>query len=111
MRILVEPPFGVGNADELQELDRARFRLRVVHPHMDRQRLGDLQPDREQRVERRHRLLEDHRDVAAADLAHLLVVEVEQVAAVEHDAALRDAAGEARQQPHHGERRNRLSRA
>ena len=83
VRILVEPAFGVGDADELQQLDGAGARLRVVHSHVDRQRLGDLQPDGEQRVERGHRLLEDHRDVAAADLAHLLVVEIEQALAVE----------------------------
>ena len=35
--------------------------------------------DREDRVERGHRLLEDHRNVAAADFAHLLVVEIEQM--------------------------------
>ena len=32
-------------------------------------RLGDLLADREDRVERRHRLLEDHRDLGAAHLA------------------------------------------
>ena len=37
---------------------------------MQRDRLGDLVADREHRVQRRHRLLEDHRDVGAADRAH-----------------------------------------
>ena len=35
-------------------------------------RLGDLVADREDRVERGHRLLEDHRDVVAADLSQLV---------------------------------------
>ena len=57
------------------------------------------------------RLLKDHRNVAAADLAHALIVEFEQVAPLEHDAATGNAAGQTRQQPHDGERRNRLSGA
>jgi hypothetical protein len=88
-----EPALGVGDADQPQQFDRARARLLLAHAEMDGERLHDLQPDRQQRIERGHRLLEDHRDVAAADLAHRLVVEIEQVAAVEHDAAARHAAG------------------
>ena len=38
---------------------------------MQPQRLADLAADRQHRVEARHRLLEDHRDVVAADVAHL----------------------------------------
>ena len=37
---------------------------------MQRDRLADLVADREHRVQRRHRLLEDHRDVRAANAAH-----------------------------------------
>ena len=76
----------------MQQLDRARARLLVGHAEMDLQRFGDLQPDGQDRVERGHRLLEDHRDVAAAEIAHMLVVEIEEDAAVEDDAALRERA-------------------
>ena len=62
---------GLGDADQAQHLDRARFGRRAVEALMQRERLGDLPADREHRVERRHRLLEDHRDVVAADVAHL----------------------------------------
>jgi hypothetical protein len=48
----------------------------LVHPD----HLGDLVADREDRVERRHRLLEDHRDPVAADRAQLALGEGEQVA-------------------------------
>ena len=41
-----------------------------------------LAADREHRVQRRHRLLEDHRDLAAAHAAHLFFAEREQVAAL-----------------------------
>ena len=68
-------------------------RLALAHLQMDDQRLHDLLSDRQDRIERGHRLLEDHRDVAAAHLAHLLVGEIEQVAALEQDAARGDAAG------------------
>ena len=44
------------------------------------QRFGDLLADRHHRVERRHRLLEDHRDLVAAHVAHLLLGELEQIA-------------------------------
>ena len=111
MRILLEPARGIGNADQPQQFDRAGARLLVVHAEMDLQRLDDLQPDGQDRVERGHRLLEDHRDVAAADFAHLLVIEIEQVAAVEGDSAPRDAAGQPRQQAHDRERGHRLARA
>ena len=43
------------------------FMLGIVR----RERLVDLVADREHRVQRRHRVLEDHRDLAAAELAEL----------------------------------------
>ena len=46
----------------------------VLHPGVvSRERLGDLVADREHRVQRRHRVLEDHRHLAAAKLAKLLL--------------------------------------
>ena len=83
----------------------------LAHLQMDEQRLHDLLADRQDRVERGHRLLEDHRDVAAAQFAHLLVGEFEQVAAFEQHAARRHPAGGLGQQPHDGERRHRLAAA
>ena len=59
---------------------------RVVRHH----RLGDLVADRQHRVQRRHRVLEDHRHVAAADLAELLLRQLQQVLALEDRLALRD---------------------
>ena len=50
-------------------------------------------PTSADRVERRRRLLEDHRDPVAADLAHLLVRDLEQVPAVEQDLAGLDPPG------------------
>ena len=111
MRVLVEAAFRVGDADKVQQLDGAGLRLLVIHAEMNLQRFFDLQSDGQDRVERGHRLLEDHRNVAAANGAHVIVAEIEQVAAVEHDAALRNLAGQARQQPHDRQRGDGLARA
>ena len=51
----------------------------VVHPVG----LDDLVADRVVGVQRGERVLEDHRDVAAAELAHLLLGQREHVGAVE----------------------------
>ena len=74
------------------------------------ERLADLPADRQHRVQRGHRVLEDHRDLAAADRAQLLVRQREQVAAAEHRRALRDAAV-ARQDPEQRERGDALAAA
>ncbi len=81
-----EPALGRGNADLLEQLDRAPPRRLAVHALMQAQRLGDLEADREARVEARRRLLEDHRHVLADELAALAVGEREQIAAVEGKA-------------------------
>ena len=111
MRILLEPARRIGNADQAEQFDGARARLVRVHAEMDGERLGDLQSDGQDRIERGHRLLEDHRDFAASELAHLLFRERQQIAAVEHHAAFGDAAGQSRQQPHDRQRRYRLAGA
>ena len=54
------------------------------------------------RVERGHRVLEDHRDLLGPQLVKLIFRQVEDLAAVEFGRAA-DAAI-ARQQPHQGER-------
>jgi hypothetical protein len=72
--------------------------LSGVHVGMDLQHLGDLVADPHHRVERRHRLLEDHRHGLAAQRAHLLVRRAEHVDALEQhtgpppDRACRAAA-------------------
>ena len=83
MRILFEPARAVGDADELQQLQRTRLCLLVIHLEMNLERLHHLLADGEHRVERGHRLLEDHRDVAPADGAHLVFGQAEQVASLE----------------------------
>ncbi len=89
VRILVHPPLRRGDPDELQELDRPRARRAPREPEVAVQDLADLAPDGEDRVERRHRLLEHVRDLAPAHLAQPPRREPEQVDAAELDAAAR----------------------
>ena len=67
----------------------------LVHAEVDLQRLGDLAADLHHRVERRHRVLEDHRHLLAPHAAHRLAVEVADLAALELDAAAADGAAAA----------------
>ena len=94
--ILLDALLGLGDADQLQHLDGPRQRAPVRHLLVQDQRLADLPADGHDRVERGHRLLEDHGDVVAADLAHGRLVEADEVAPVELDGAADDAAGRRR---------------
>ena len=87
-------------------LQAAGARLLFVHPD----RLGDLVADREQRVQRGHRVLQDHRDPLAADVAHLGVGFLDQILALEqHPAA--DDPRRRRQHPQDGQRERALAGA
>ena len=65
---------------------RCPGRLRRHRP-VAAQHLGDLEADRVDWVERRHRLLEDHRDLRAADLPQRTLVDADQLAILELDRA------------------------
>ena len=69
VRVGVDPPLGIGDLDQLEQLDRPLAGRLRRHRLVAAQHLGDLEPDGVHRVERGHRLLEDHRDLPAADLA------------------------------------------
>ena len=69
--------------------------------HVLAQHVLDLVADFADRIERRARVLEDHRDFAAAQVAHLVFGRGLDVDAGEHHRALGDLAG-AIEDPHHG---------
>src|SRR5207302_4863193 len=71
---------------------------------------GDLPADGEHGVERSHRLLEHHADVAAAHLAHLFVGKLHEIAAEEAHLAAGDPPGWIRDQAQDRERADRLAR-
>jgi hypothetical protein len=77
---------------------------------MHAERLADLVADREQRIERGHRVLQDHGDALAAHAAHLGIRLVEQVLALEHHPPADDARRR-RQQAQDGQRKRALARA
>jgi hypothetical protein len=71
VRVRPEPLAGRGQPDQAEQLDRPLAgRGRGQHP-VGPDRLDELVADGEHRVQRAHRLLEHHADVAAADRAQL----------------------------------------
>ncbi len=111
MRVGVDLALRLGDVDQAQHFYRAVARFLSAAALVQQDRLDDLLADGEHRIERRHRLLEYHGDVAAANLMHLGVAERQQVAAVIADRAALDAAHSGRDQPHDGERRHALAAA
>mmetsp|Transcript_260 Transcript_260/g.402 ORF Transcript_260/g.402 Transcript_260/m.402 type:complete len:233 (+) Transcript_260:238-936(+) len=106
VRIILKPPFRVGNAHKLQQFDRAATRGLLVQPHVLAQRLHQLETDVEHRVEGGHRILEHHPDPGAANGAQLVFTDLHQVAVAEQNLALADLGGRHRQQAderHHGD--------
>ena len=83
--MLAQPRLRRGDAHRLQQVAapgsrRAPRPRALVHPD----RLRHLVADREQRVQRGHRVLQDHGDALAAHAAHLGVGFLQQVLALEH---------------------------
>src|SRR5688500_10337605 len=67
VRILLHAPLGVRDVHQLQHVDRLVHRVAAAEALVEPDGLGDLLAHREHRVQRRHRFLEDHRDLFAAD--------------------------------------------
>ncbi len=76
MRKGAEPLGRIGNADLLQKLDDAGANLLRAARAVKLEDLADLPLDRMQRIERGHRLLKHHGDLAAANGAQLGVREL-----------------------------------
>ena len=87
-----------------------RLRCLAADALVQEDRLADLVADGHDRVERAHRLLEDHGDVAAADIRHARARQAQKVDALEHDAPAHDAAGRLGDKPQDRQRRDRLCR-
>ena len=92
VRVLAQPGFGRGNADEVEQLDGALARISARHVVVKSLGLDEEAADRKSGIEARHRVLEDHADLLAADGAHLRERQGEQVAAVEPDVPVHDAS-------------------
>ena len=92
---------GTGDLDLLQRLDRLLAAVAGRALHMLTQHVLDLVAHFPDRIERRARVLEDHRDFATAQIAHLVFARGLDVDAGKHHRAVGDPAG-AVEDPHHG---------
>ena len=101
---------GTGDLDLLQRLDRLFAAVAGRALHVLAQHVLDLVADFPDRIQRRARVLENHRDFAAAQIAHLVFARGLDVDAGKHHRALGDPAG-AVEDPHHGIGRHRLAGA
>ena len=69
VRELAEPCRAGGDPDEVQQVQRAGAAGAGIEIGMGDEGFGDLQPDRQHRVQRRHGFLKDHADLPAAQPA------------------------------------------
>src|SRR5262245_58690913 len=91
VRIIVDAARGVGNADAIEHFDGPCQRGAPRNALMRRDGKAHLGFDRQDRIERGHRVLKDHRDRSAADFAKLAWWETENIAAHEPNRARDDA--------------------
>ena len=77
MRVRIGNALRVGHTDLVEDVNRAPTRLFFILGLMQQDSLFDLHANGEHRIERGHRLLEDHRDVVAANGTHLIAVLVQ----------------------------------
>ena len=110
VRVILQPRSRAGNAHLIQQLRRPDVRRLPIHVEVTFEHLANLLPDREHRVEARHRVLEDHRDLLAPDPAEVSVGQLEQVAALEPRRPRRHLAG-AGKDAEECQRRNALATA
>ncbi len=109
VRVLAHPGRRVGDAHRSQELDRAVGARLASEPQMQRQHLLEVLLDGQHRVERRQRILRDHPDLTAADIAQPRGLHGEDVTALEDDLAAGDLARR-RHHLHHRQGRDALAR-
>src|SRR4029453_7463856 len=79
----VEPSSCIRDVNLFEQLDRTLARVFPIHSEMASKRFGELRPDRQRRVQRGHRVLEDHPDLVSSDVLELLLAQLQQVAPLE----------------------------
>ena len=95
----------------LHDVERARLRLSCRQIGVHAQHLFNLFTDPQHRVQRRHRLLKDHRHAFGAQLAHLRRAGGGDLHLLEVDAPAGDLKRALGQQPHGRQRGHRFARA
>ena len=110
MRIVVDARGRLRDADAVEQLDGVLPRLLLAHVVVNPVGLDDLVADRVERVHRRQRILEDHRHLLAAQVAHPIAAGLHQILTVEPHLA-GDVHGARRVQPHDRQAGHALARA
>src|SRR5262252_85551 len=87
VRVVVHPGLRVGNADPAQHVDRVILGRLLADLVVDQVGLGDLVADRVVGVQRGQRILEDHRHLAAPQVAHPGLRRLDEFLSVEVDLA------------------------
>ena len=91
VRVGMQPPLGLGHADLDEQFLGARQRLLAAQAQVLDQRLDELRADREHRVQRLHRVLEDAGDLLAAQGLQFGQRGLQQVAPCHSTRPLRSA--------------------
>src|SRR5262245_46390203 len=99
MRILAHAPLGRRDPDGAEQALHALAQRAAAQVLVEERGLRHLPEDREERVQRGHRVLQDDGDPAAADPAKLALALARQVLALEEDAPAHDPGGPG-QEPH-----------
>src|SRR6516164_6511300 len=87
MRIVVDALLGRWDFHQPQQIDGARTRLSSRQAAVADEGLRNLLAYRVDRIERRHRFLEDHRQPIAAQVAHLAIGQAEQIGTIKANSA------------------------
>src|SRR6266566_8213218 len=90
VRVGPEPPLRVGDAHPAHQLERALGRPGPAEPEVHLRPFGYLSADPHHRVERAHRLLEDHGHLRAAQTVDVGAAQLHQVHPVQPDLTGRD---------------------
>ena len=88
VRIGIKAPRGRRNTHQFQQFERPRPRRLATAAGVPAYGLTDLLADRVDWVERGHRLLKDHRNQPAAQVAQLVSPHRQHVTAIDPDPAL-----------------------
>src|SRR5260221_13079768 len=83
MRVKLDPSGSILNPDFFQSYDRLEQSLAMTNFFMNQQRIHDLFGDTKIRIERSHRILEDHQYPFPAYLPELVARAMKQVNPVE----------------------------
>jgi hypothetical protein len=110
VRVAVDPLARPRDAHPFEQLHGALQRLLLGQPLVLLDLLDDLLADLLHRVQRGHRVLEDHGDLGAAHPAQLLLAGADQLGALVVGGALEAGVGRAGQ-PHQGHGGDGLARA